>query len=115
MERVRAGHALLVGHLPLAADDAVADGALDLALQHALDVALQHQQALDQVVVGELDDALRLQEPGAPLALGDGDAIGALDEGGGEGEGRGEPDSDEEGLVVDGLGEDEGGGEGDGV
>lgn len=47
MEEVLAGLAALVGHAPVATDDAVADGALGLALHCADNVAPESRKAIN--------------------------------------------------------------------
>lgn len=101
MEQVLAGPAPLARQLLVGADDAVADGALSLALQGAHDIPAPRDEAVDQVAIREGDDALAVAQPGLPLLLGHGDAIDALDDDGRERVGGRQPDDDGHKLLVD--------------
>ena len=85
MKDVLAGRTLLIRGLHVGADDAVADGALGLALQGALDIASESDESVDEAAVAEHDDALDGAEPGLPFRLRDADAGAGGDEGVGEG------------------------------
>lgn len=69
MERILARLALARRQLAVLADEAVADGALRPAVQGADDVTPPRQQAVDDAVVAEGDDALRRPQPPFPPAL----------------------------------------------
>ena len=108
MKRVLARRALLARQLPVHAHDAVANGALRLPLHRRGYVFPQGNQAGDDGVAfaraagGEVDDALRVDDPEAPLPLRDADAVDRVDFGAGERVGGGQADGDAHGLFVDG-------------
>lgn len=79
MEQILARRAPLVRHALVRRDDAIANRALALALERADNVALEDLQAVDDVAVGEGDDALRRHDPRLPLLLADGNAVEARD------------------------------------
>lgn len=101
--------ALLVRGLHIRADDAVADGALGLALQRALHVAAKGQQPIHQAAVAEHDDALDGAEPRLPFLLRHHDARAGGDEGWGERVvgGEGDAEGDLGRVRVDGDGGDD--------
>lgn len=114
METVAAGAAALGGQLAVGRDNAVADRALGLTLEHGGDVAAPGDQAVDEGApaataagasaaagVGEVDDALGGDEPAAPFLLVDGDAVLGLDGGARERVGWGQADGDRHCLLVD--------------
>lgn len=110
MEAIAAGAAALARQLAVGRDDAVADGALGLALERGRDVAAPGEQAVDErtavtataPAVAEVDDALSGDEPATPLFLVHGDAVLRVDGGAREGVGGGQADGDGHGLLVDG-------------
>ena len=108
MKRVLARRALLARQLPVRAHDAVANGALRLPLHRGRHVFPPGHQAVDDGVAlahaagGEVDDALGVDDPEAPLLLRDADAVDRLDFGAGERVGGRQADGDAHGLFVDG-------------
>ena len=108
MKRVLARRALLARQLPVRADDAVANGAFRLALHGGRHVLPPGREAVDDGVAfahaagGEVDDALGVDDPEAPLLIRDADAVDRLDFGAGERVGRGQADGDAHCLFVDG-------------
>lgn len=100
-------------------DNTVANRALRLPLHSCGDILAPGEEAVDESVAfadaaGRAgDDALRIDDPGAPFFLGDADAVDAFDFGAGEGVGGREADEDGHCLLVDGdRGGDFAGGEG---
>lgn len=85
VEHVAARAAALAGQLAVGAHDAVADGALGLALERGGHVAPPGYEAVDQGALvpaaAEVDHPLRRHEPAAPLLLVDGDAVDGVDGG----------------------------------
>lgn len=108
MERVLARRALLARQLPVRAHDAVANGALRLALHGGRHVLPPGHQTVDDGIAladaagGEVDDALGVDDPEAPLLLRDADAVDGVDFGAGERVGGGKADGDAHCLFVDG-------------
>ena len=108
MKRVLARATPFRGQLAVDADDAVADGALALALERARHVLAPGDQTVDDGAQAaargrEGDDALGGDEPAAPLLLVDGDAVDGFDGRGGERIGGREGDADAHDLLVDGV------------
>lgn len=85
MERVLARRAPLARQLLVGAHNAVANGALRLPLHRGRHVLPPRHQAVDDGVAladaagGEVDDALGVDDPEAPLLLLDADAVDRLD------------------------------------
>ncbi|KAJ8610511.1 hypothetical protein MRB53_038503 [Persea americana] len=79
----------------------IANRALGLPLERAANIAPERDEAVDETIPRKGNDALRVQQPGAPFFSSDGDARRPLDERLGEREGGGEADGDCQGLVVD--------------
>ena len=108
VKRVLARRALLARQLAVRAHDAVANGALGLPLHGRRHVPPPGRQTVDDGVAladaarGEVDDALGVDEPEAPLLLRDADAVDRVDLGAGERVGRGQADGDAHCLFVDG-------------
>ena len=108
MKRVLTRRALLARQLPVRAHDAVANGALRLPLHRGRHVLPPRHEAVDDGVAfahaagGEVDDALGVDEPEAPLLLRDADAVDRVDLGAGERVGRGQADGDAHCLFVEG-------------
>lgn len=69
VESVLAGGTSLIRCLHISRYDRVADGTLALSLQSTLHVPAEGQQAINQVTVGEHDNALDCEEPVLPLLL----------------------------------------------
>ena len=108
MKRILTRRALLARQLAVRAHDAVANGALGLALHGGRHVLPPRHQPVDDGVAladaagGEVDDALGVDDPEAPLLLRDADAVDRVDFGAGERVGGGKADGDAHGLFVDG-------------
>lgn len=104
MEPLRALRALLLRHLALVVELALADGAGGHALEAVADQVLEAADALDDAVLaqhGHVGD----HEPAVPLAGVAGELADAVGGGVGEGVGGREGDGDLQGLVVDFAGE----------
>ncbi len=110
MKRILARLTLLTRQLPIRTHNAIANGTLRLPLHRSRDVLPPSQQAIDERIPfsgatrGEIDDALRIDEPGIPLLLRNADAVDGGDFGAGEGVGFREVDGDGHCLFVDGDG-----------
>lgn len=110
MERILARRALLTRQLPIRTDNTVANRTLRLPLHRRRHVLPPRHQAIDDGIPlagaarGEVDDALGVDDPEAPLLLRDADAVDRFDLGAGERVGWREADRDGHGLLVDGDG-----------
>ena len=120
MKRILTRRALLTRQLPVRTHDAVANRALGLPLHRSGHVPPPGHQAVDDGIAlagaagGEVDDALGVDDPEAPLLFRDADAVDGVDFCAGERVGWREADGDGHGLFVDGdRGGDFAGGGGD--
>ena len=110
MKHILAGTTPLTRQLALGAHNTVANRALRLPLHSCRDVLPEGYEPVDEGVAfasatgGEVDDGLRIDDPGAPFLFVDADAVRAVDTGTGEGVGWWEVDCDGHGLFVDGNG-----------
>ena len=110
MKRILARRALLTRQLPVRTHNTIANRALSLPLHRSRHVAPPRQQAVDDGIAlaraagGEVDDALGVDDPEAPLLLRDADAVDGVDFCAGERVGGREADGDGHGLFVDGDG-----------
>ena len=77
MESLLASCAALVRGLHVRRDNGAANGTFSLSLQGALDIASEGEQPVNEISVGEHDDALNGQEPAFPFLFVDNDAIAA--------------------------------------
>ena len=120
MKRILARRALLTRQLPVRTHNTIANRTLGLALHRSRHVAPPRHQAVDDGIAlaraagGEVDDALGVDDPEAPLLFRDADAVDRVDFCAGERVGGREADGDGHGLFVDGdRGGDFAGGGGD--
>jgi len=110
MKRILARLTLLTRQLPIPTHDAITNRTLRLPLHRSRDILPPRHQTIDQRVAlpgatgREIDDALRVDEPGIPLLFRDGDAVDGGDFGAGEGIGFREVDGYGHCLFVDGDG-----------
>lgn len=110
MKRILASLTLLTRQLPIRTHNAVANRTLRLPLHRSGDILPPSQQPINQRVPlsgatrGEIDNPLRIDEPGIPLFLRNADAVDGGDFGPGEWIGFREVDGDCHGLFVDGNG-----------
>lgn len=108
MKHVPTRRATLAGQLLLRTDHAVANATLGLALQRGGDVLAPRHEPLNEAstvaFAGEIDHALRCDQPGAPFLLVDADSVHGVDGCALERVGGWEVDGDGHCLLVDGDG-----------
>ena len=108
MKRILARRALLTRQLPVRTHDTVANRTLRLPLHRSRHVPPPRHQAVDDGIAlaraagGEVDDALGIDDPEAPLLFRDADAVDRVDFCAGERVGWREADGDGHGLFVNG-------------